>query len=98
MTEDFENFNEYMEYYKQQATDEKKEMLLHELKTLAVVTNQACLSLGVNNELLINRELIDLNKKEQTEDDFLEAEMVYLCSIKDSFCDLIEGLNHIAEE
>ena len=96
--EDFENFDEFMDYYKGLSYDDKKEMLLQELKLLAASTNKACKSLEVDNEVLVGSDLIDLNKDDYTEEDYIEALMVYTCSIKNSFCDLIDGLNKITEE
>ena len=71
---------------------------LQELKTLSASTNLACRSLGINNEILLNRELIDVKDDNYDENDYLEGLMVLICSIKDSFCDLIDGLNNITNE
>ena len=92
--EDFNDFNEFMNYYRKLTLKEKKEMVLQELKVLAASTNKACESLEVNNEVLVNNDLLDI-KKNDSEDDYIEALMVYICSVKNSFCDLIDGLNKI---
>ena len=96
--EDFNNFEEFMNYYKSLHMESKKDMLLNELKLLAASTNKACKSLEVDNEVIVSDDLADLNKDNHTEEDYIEALMVYTCSIKNSFCDLIDGLNKITEE
>ena len=95
--DNIEDFNEFMDYYKGLSLKEKKEMVIQELKLLAASTNKACESLGVNNEILVNSDLLDI-KQNDNEEDYIEALMVYICSIKNSFCDLIDGLNSITEE
>ncbi len=96
--EEFEDINEFIEYYKKLSLNDKRKMILQELKTLSASTNLACRSLGINNEILLNRELIDVKDDNYDENDYLEGLMVLICSIKDSFCDLIDGLNNITNE
>ena len=97
-SDNYDDFNEYMKYYKSLPLSDKKEIIINELKTLSAVTNEACVSLGVKNEVLIDRELLDINGKEYNDDDYVEGLMVYICSIKNSLCDLIEGLNEITNK
>jgi len=72
------DFNEYINSYKKLPLEKKKEILITDFKELLIVLNK----LNKNNkDILINRELLETN---QTEDDFVEAIFVYLCSIKES--------------
>lgn len=95
---EYENLDDYINYYKELSLKDKRMAVIDELKLLAASMNQACSSLGVKNEIVINRELVDINKEDYSEDDYNEAVMVWLCSIQDSFCDLLEGLTDITDK
>ena len=62
-----ENFDEYMEYYKKLPLTQKKEIALNQLKVLTTLTNKMCQELNVENEIIINKELLDVNKENPTE-------------------------------
>ena len=53
--------------------------------------------LNVDNELILNRELLDLNQDNYTEDDFTEAAIVLINSIQNSLCDFDLKLTTIFE-
>ena len=92
-----ENFDEYMEYYKKLPLTQKKEIALSQLKVLATLTNKMCQELNVENEIIINKELLDVNKENPTEDDYFEAIIVYINSIQNSLCDFDLKLTKIME-
>lgn len=85
--EQMENFNEYMESFKQLPLSEKQAIIMKQLKVLASFTNSLCNEIGVNNDLLINKELLDVEDNEYSEDDFVEAILVLINSIQNSVCD-----------
>jgi len=97
MIENKENFNEYMEFFKNQPLKEKQSIIIDQMKTLAGFTNSVCDEIGTPSEMLINRELIDLNKENYTEDDFAEAVIVLVNSIQNSICDITNKLADIAD-
>lgn len=97
MIENNENFNEYMEFFKSQPLKEKQSIIVDQMKILAGFTNSLCEEVGAKSEMLINRELIDLNKENYTEDDFAEAVIVLVNSIQNSICDLSNTLADIAD-
>ena len=82
-----ENFENYMAFFKDQPLKEKRNIVIEQLKILATITNTMCKELNVNNELILNRELLDLNQDNYTEDDFTEAAIVLINSIQNSLCD-----------
>ncbi len=92
-----ENFEEYMEFFKSQPLKEKQSIIIDQLKMLSALTNTMCKELNISNEILINRELIDLKNSNYTEDDFAEAIIVYINSIQNSLCDFSNHLSDIAE-
>ena len=92
-----ENFNEYMENYKQKPLKEKQSIIIDQMKLLAKFTSNLCDELGVKSELIMNKELLDLNQDNYTEDDFAEAVIVLLNSIQNSICDATNAIASIAE-
>ncbi len=92
-----EDFNEYMEFFKSQSLKEKQNIVIEQLKLLMGLTNNMCKELDVNNEMLLNKEVTDLNKDNYTEDDFAEALIVYINSIQNSLCDFSNKLSDVAE-
>ncbi len=92
------SFDLYIAKFKSFDKDEKREKLLEELKVLAALSNKMCLEVGLDNEILLNEELSDLKKDDYTEDDYLEALMVLVCSIENSFADYNNGLIDILEK
>lgn len=84
---EYKDFNEYMEFYKTQSLSEKRDIILEQLKMLASLSNDMCKELNVENELILNKELIDINKENYSEDDFLEATITLVNSIQNSICD-----------
>ena len=92
-----ENFEEYMSFFKTQTLKDKRNIVIDQLKILATITNTMCKELNVENEIILNRELLDLNQENYTEDDFAEAAIVLINSIQNSLCDFDLKLTNIFE-
>lgn len=93
-----EDFNEYMKFFKEQPLKEKQSIIYEQLQMLAGFTNNLCKELEVPNEVIINRELIDLKKDNYTEDDFAEAIIVFINSIQNSICDYSSGVSDLLDQ
>ncbi len=89
---DEETLEQYMEYFKKEPTKEKQNIIYEQLRMLAAFTNDMCKEYHIPNELVLNKELLDLNDSHYTEDDFLEATIVLINSIQNSICDYSNGL------
>ena len=87
-----DNFNEYVEKYKNLPLKEKKELVEKEMEEILVVLNALNEKFGDTPEVLFNREILDLKKEEATEADFVEAMFVYSYSIKELIASLVNGL------
>ena len=74
------NFNNYVESYKKLPLKTKKEILEKEFQELLTILEKIDKN---HNEVLYNKEILDIRKENQTEDDFVEAIFVYLYSIKE---------------
>lgn len=92
------SFDLYISKFKSFDKDEKREKLLEELKVLAALSNKMCLKFGLANEILLNEELSDLKKDDFTEDDYLEALMVFVCSIENSLADYNNGISSLFKQ
>ena len=93
-----ENIDEYMDYFKEQPLVEKQSIIYEQLKMMANLTNTMCKELDIENELILNRELLDLNNDNYTQDDFAEAIIVLINSIQNSICDYAEGVSNLLEK
>lgn len=92
-----EDFNEYMTFFKKQTLKEKQSIVYEQLQSLAAFTNNMCNEMDIPNELILNRELLDLKNENYTEDDFAEAVIVLINSIQNSICDYANGINDLLD-
>ena len=92
-----DNLDEYIKYFKSLDLKTKQKIIIDELKALTITTNKMCNELEIKNDILLNKELVDVNKYKYTEDDFSEAIITYICSIKNSISDFIIELSKISE-
>lgn len=88
-----EDFNEYMDFFKNLSLKEKQGIILDQLKMIASFSNQMCTEYEIPNELIMNRELLDMNSEDYTQDDFAEAVIVYVNSIQNSLSDFSIGIS-----
>lgn len=93
-----DNFEEYIGKFKELPLKEKQKVIADELKVLASFTNKMCNEIGAQNELLLNKEQAELNSDNYSEDDFAEALIVYISSIKDSLCAFSDKLTDISSK
>lgn len=92
-----EDINEYMTFFKSQTLKEKQSIVYEQLQMLAGFTNDLCKELNIPNELVLNRELLDLKKDDYTEDDFAEAIIVLINSVQNSICDYANGISKLLD-
>lgn len=86
------NLDEYLEYFKKLSIEEKKEIIIDELKMLSATTNKMCEEIGASNEILLSKELSNIN-----DDNYNEAIITYICSIKNSLSDFNIKLTEISD-
>lgn len=72
-------FNEMIEVFKKLPLKNKKEIVQNDFKELIAVLKE----IDKDDYVLYNKEILDVEKEEQTEDDFVEAIYVYLSSVKE---------------
>lgn len=77
-------FNEYVEKYKTLPLQEKKNIVNQEMKELLAFIDKAKKDININDEILFNREILDLNSDNVSDEDFVEAMFVYTHAIQES--------------
>ena len=90
-------FDKYMEEFKNNSIQEKKEIALEQLKLISVLTNQMCEELSVKNDIIITKDVLEAKNGNCSEEDFVEAVVVYASSIQNSLCDFADKLTEILE-
>ncbi len=90
--------NEYMEFFKQNSLKEKQSIIYEHLQMLSSFTNSLCKELDIPNEIILNRELLDLKNYNYTQDDFAEAIIVLINSIQNSICDYVSGISSLLDK
>lgn len=81
--EKLECFNAFIEEYKEKSLLDKQKLVIDDLKELVALIQKLCLDYKIDVNLLINREIADINKEKYTEDDFAEAVYVYIQMFKE---------------
>ena len=91
-----DSFEEYIEYFKGLPLKQKQEIIIDELKLLTAMTNKMCKEIDANNEVILSKEVVDINKENYTEDNFSDALITYICSVKNSLDDFSIKLTDIS--
>ena len=76
-------FDNYIKEFKKMTLKEKKDVSINGLKELLGVSMKVAFDLNIQYNNLLNREIIDINKENATEDDYVEAVYVYTEAIKE---------------
>ncbi len=85
-------FNNYIEAFKKLPIKEKKDITIIEIQKLLSFTEKLNKSTNNQNKILINKEIKDLKNENSTEDDFIEAVLVYIHSIEESLANYIDKI------
>jgi len=89
-----EKFNNYIETYKKLSLIDKKQALEKEIKETLALLQKLHENLGKENDILFNKEVLDVKDGISSEEDFVEAMFVYILTIQESlasYVDLKEG-------
>lgn len=86
-------FNEYIEEFKKLDTNKKREEIINSIKQLIVLFDQLAAMDNIELHYLKSREINDIKSDNVLEDDFLEAELVYLEVAKNLIGEYLEKKN-----
>lgn len=78
-----EKFLEYIEAFKELDTDRKREEFIKSLKDFIVIFDSLAQQDNIKIEYMHSNEILDLQKENLSEADFIEASVVYLEIAKD---------------
>lgn len=81
-------FDNYIESYKKLPLEEKKNLVIDEMKKIMILLEK--ININENKKVLFNKEIFDINKKDSTEADFVEAVFVYINSIEELLANCIK--------
>lgn len=90
-------FNRYMDEFKSYSLEDKKKVVLDQLKLLNSLTNEMCSELGITSDLLINSDVVVAHNNLKSEENFVEGIVVYVSSIQNQLCDFINEFSNIIE-
>ena len=76
-------FKEYIKAFKELDTDRKREEFIKLLKDLIVIFDSLAQQDNIKIEYMHSNEILDLQKENLSESDFIEASVVYLEIAKD---------------
>lgn len=76
-------FNAFIEEYKEKSLIDKQQILVSEYKELIALFQELCIIYHIDYQMLLNREIIDINNLNYNQEDFVEAIYVYTQMFKD---------------
>lgn len=83
-------FNNYIEEFKQLDINSKRDEFIRILKEFVVILNVMATNEGIEITFLKNKEILDLQKEYVSEDDFIEAALVYIENAKNIIGEFVE--------
>ncbi len=78
-----EEYNHYINEFVNLNVEDKREEIVNKLKELIATLEVIAKELNDPQPALLNREMIDLNQEDVSEEDYLEAVFAYLISLED---------------
>ena len=87
-----EAFNNLVEFYKKLPIDIKRKEILNEIEEMIFNYAKVCTKLDVMPDMILNKEMLNLNKKDMTEDEFLNALFTYLNALQDINAQFIDKM------
>jgi len=85
-----DKFNNYIESYKKLPLVEKKQIVEKELKETLALLVKLHENKGIEENLLFNKEILDVKDGNSSEEDFVEAMFVYILSLQEILGSYIE--------
>lgn len=83
-------FNDYIEVFKKLSLKKKKELTIREMKLVITFLNKLKQDLKMPDDILLNKEMLDVEKENASEEDFVEAVFVYINAIKESLAEYLD--------
>jgi hypothetical protein len=88
-------FTGLMEYYKQLPKENKRNEIISELEEIISNYSKICTRFGVMPNMMLNKEMLNINRGNITEEEFLHALFAYLNTLEDISAQFI---NRVCDE
>lgn len=92
-----EAFGGLIEYYKRLPIDIKRKEIIDEIEEIISNYSKICTKFGIMPNMTLNKEMLNVNRKNITEDEFLDALYAYLNNLEDVSAQFIEKMSDILE-
>lgn len=79
-----DSFNEYVSAFKKLSLDKKKRLVNKQAKKTLALIEKMKSDFSIEGGILFNREILDLQDENTSDEDFVEAMFVYIYSIQES--------------
>lgn len=86
-----ENFNNIISKYKQIPLENKKEILLYEMKEMIAVYMSLAEANNIPVNLLKSKEILDIKNNNYNEEDYIEAVYVYFNVLKEIISGILDN-------
>lgn len=93
-----EAFGGLMEYYKHLPLELKRKEIISELEEIIVDYSKICTQFGQMPDMLLNKEMLNINKRDLTEEEFLHAVFAYTNTLQDISSQFINKMCDIMEQ
>ena len=93
-----ETFTALMEYYKKLPIDVKRSEIIDELEELISSYSKMCTKFGEMPNMMLSREMLNINRKNLTEEEFLHALFAYINTLEDISAQFINKICDKLEE
>lgn len=87
-----------MEYYKHLPLELKRKEIISELEDIISSYSKICTQFGVMPDMVLNKEMLNINKRNLTEDEFLHALFAYINTLQDISSQFINKMCDVMEE
>ncbi len=92
-----EAFGGLIEYYKRLPIDIKRKEVIDGIEEIISNYSKICTKFGIMPNMILNKEMLNVNRKNITEDEFLDALYAYLNSLEDVSAQFIDKMSNIIE-
>lgn len=92
-----EAFGGLMEYYKLLPIENKRNEIISELEELISNYSKICTQFGIMPDMVLNKEMLNINRSNISEDEFLHAIYAYLNTLQDVSAQFINKMSDALE-
>lgn len=92
-----EAFSGLMEYYKKLPKEVKRTEIINEIEQIISYYSKICTRFGVLPDMSLNKEMLNINRSNITEEEFLHAIFAYLNTLEDISAQFINKMSDVID-